>query len=78
MNKKKLDLLILIFSIFSIIITYVTFISISVFIDENNLTPSKLLGNDSKVYLEWLKLIFITIIAMLSLTNILRKNNIDQ
>lgn len=71
--KKIANIIILILSSISLLISYKTFVNIAIFVDEHNLSPDKLLGGDNGVYLEWLRLIFLVIIAVLSLVNIFIK-----
>lgn len=73
MQRKVLDTIIFALSGICLIITIHMFISLGIFVDEFNTSPSVVLGGDFWLYMNWLKLAVTMIIFVLFGINLFSK-----
>lgn len=69
--KKKYNCIIFLGSLLSLLITLKLFWNTGVFVDEFNLTADVVCGGDFWLYMDWLRLLLLIMITILSGINLL-------
>ena len=73
MQRNTLNFMIFLLSIFCLVVQMKLFWNLGNYVDEHNTSPDVVLGGDIWLTLEWLKLLFIFLIVMLSGISLFRK-----
>jgi len=73
MKKKTMSILVFIFSVISLLISLKLFWNMGIFVDEYNLTPAIVNGGEFWLLMDWLRLILLFVVAVISGINILKK-----
>lgn len=76
MKQEKLSIIIFILSLIALFISIRLFWNLGIFVDEYNVSSDIVSGGDFWLYMDWLRLLLLFIICIVSGINIL-KNNIE-
>lgn len=76
MKQEKLSIIIFILSLIALLISIRLFWNLGIFVDEYNVSSDIVSGGDFWLYMDWLRLLLLFIICIVSGINIL-KNNIE-
>ena len=66
MNIKLINFLIFVLSLICLIIETNLFYNVGIFVDEFNTSPAVIYGGDFWMQMDWLKLLFLALIVLLS------------
>ena len=73
MRKKIINLIILVLSLFSLLISLKTFYNLCIYVDEVNTNPSIILGGDMWLLMTWIKFLLLGVISLLAGINLFKK-----
>jgi len=68
--KKKMQIICLIISLLCLIISMKLLYNMGIFVDEYGLSPDIVLGGDFWLYMEWLRILLITILCIILFLNL--------
>ncbi len=66
MGKRKLSIIVFICSFISLLISVKLFINLGFFVDEYSLSPSIVDGGDFWLYMDWLRLLLLLLLSIVS------------
>lgn len=73
MKKKTMSILVFIFSVVSLLISLKLFWNMGVFVDEYNLSPAIVNGGEFWLLMDWLRLLLLLLLSLISGINIFVK-----
>lgn len=73
MEKRKLLIIVFLLSVVSLLISLKLFWNLGVFVDEYNLSPNIVNGGDFWLYMDWLRLLLLFLLAVVSGLGLLKK-----
>ncbi|SHI87843.1 hypothetical protein SAMN05444401_1662 [Clostridium amylolyticum] len=74
MTKRKLSILVFVLSFSSLIISLKLFWNLGIFVDEYNLSPDIVNGGEFWGYMDWLRLLLLFVLCMLSFISIFKNH----
>lgn len=74
MKQEKLSIIIFILSLIALLISIRLFWNLGIFVDEYNVSSDIVSGGDFWLYMDWLRLLLLFIICIVSGINILKNN----
>lgn len=73
MKHKLLDISIFVLSLISLVISLKLMWNMGIFVDEYNMTPRYVCGGDFWLIMDWLRLLFLAMLSILSGINIFKR-----
>lgn len=71
--KKIMKVVIFVLSLISFLISLILFYNLGIFVDEHNLSPADVCGGQLELIFDWIRLLLLGLLCLLSGISLLRK-----